>query len=123
MIPHDEIVTLRDRSQSTMGAGIFLLVLAGLLWAWCALLLLVPYTGSGSKMSAPDCEALIGAPYEQLHAPYGRGACVEERDWPELLGILALSLPFATAGGMTYARGAATRRICVLLLAQHPSGE
>jgi hypothetical protein len=121
MLPNDDIVKLRDRSQAAMGGGIGLLVVAGLLWSWFALLFLTPYVTDTSRGYAEQCKAPIDAPSAQLHPD--RSGCAKERDWPQLLGILALSLPFATAGALTYGRGAATFRICLLLQLQSRTGE
>ncbi|BAU87057.1 hypothetical protein SLA_6188 [Streptomyces laurentii] len=121
MLPNDDIVKLRDRSQAAMGMGIGLLVVAGLLWAWFAFLFLTPFSVDVSKAHERDCEAPVSAPREQLHAR--ESFCGEERDWPQMLGVLALSLPFATAGALTYGRGAATFRICLLLQLQSRTGE
>ncbi|MFF6776450.1 hypothetical protein ACFY8W_23220 [Streptomyces sp. NPDC012637] len=99
---------IRQTAVRTQGWGFGLCAVAALLWAWFAVMLLVPYTAGQNDR---DCKARITS--EHLHD--NDFACVQERDWPELLGILALSVPFAVAGSTLYSRGSLTYRLAPLL--------
>ncbi|GAA3389296.1 hypothetical protein [Streptomyces roseoviridis] len=99
------VETLRARAVRTQGWGLCLLTVAALLWVWCAVLLLTPYeTDRGN-----DCGTLLSGDYHHDEP------CYESRDWPELLGLLAASVPFAVAGAAVHARGALTHRLAPLL--------
>ncbi|BAU81372.1 hypothetical protein SLA_0417 [Streptomyces laurentii] len=98
------VMDLRDKAHATKRIGILLFAVAGLAWIWFAILLLFPYTAGEHDR---DCRARIAT--ERLHNE--SSVCVTSRDWPKLLGVLALSLPFAVAGSTFYATGAATARI------------
>ncbi|MER7519880.1 hypothetical protein [Streptomyces sp. NPDC126499] len=99
------VETLRARAVRTQGWGLGLLTVAALLWVWCAVLLLTPYeTAAGN-----GCGTLLADEYHHDED------CYESRDWPELLGLLATSVPFAVAGAMVHTRGALTDRLAPLL--------
>ncbi|MFF5971145.1 hypothetical protein ACFY7C_06410 [Streptomyces sp. NPDC012769] len=97
---------IRARALRSQGWGIGLLTVAALLWVWSAVLLLTPYeTDAGN-----GCGTLLTDEYHHDEA------CYESRDWPEILGLLAASLPFAVAGSITYTRGTLTHRLAPLLV-------
>ncbi|MFF2777644.1 hypothetical protein ACFVU3_22355 [Streptomyces sp. NPDC058052] len=88
------------RARRTQAWGLGLLAVAGLLWAWFAVLLVTPYGDDGDA-----CPALIASEY--AHAD----DCVEARDWPLLLALLGGSVPFAALGSGLTASGGAQRRL------------
>jgi hypothetical protein len=112
----DLTVAFRERSRRLRAWGIGLLSLAGLLWAWCAVLLLTPYEtertlGSG-RVDTTECESRLFT--EGDTANEGRWSadwCEAERDWPEITAFLALSLPVSIAGTVVFMTGAVSVRI------------
>ncbi|MFD5329313.1 hypothetical protein [Streptomyces sp. NPDC127092] len=99
---------IRQSAVRMQGWGFGLCAVAAVLWVWFGVMLLVPYTAGESDR---DCKARITS--EHLHD--NDSTCVQERDWPELLGILALSIPFAVVGVTLYSRGSLTYRLAPLL--------
>ncbi|MFC7964513.1 hypothetical protein [Streptomyces cinereoruber] len=91
----------RARARRTQGWGILLLAVAGLLWIWCAVLLVTPYEQSDG---GSPCPSLLTSEY--VH----QEDCVESRDWPGLVALLGGSLPFAVAGAALYTGGSAAHR-------------
>ncbi|WP_282693914.1 hypothetical protein [Streptomyces sp. CC208A] len=69
----------RDKARRTSAWGMGLLVVAALLWIWCALLLLASWD--------------------------------DERDWPEALAVLGLSVPVSVAGAVLFTVGWLSRRM------------
>ncbi|MFI8326600.1 hypothetical protein [Streptomyces sp. NPDC085529] len=91
---------LLARARRTQAWGLGLLAVAGLLWAWFAVLLVTPYGEDGD-----ECPALIASEY--AHAD----DCVEARDWPLLVALLGGSVPCAALGAGLSASGGAQRRL------------
>ncbi|MER6099708.1 hypothetical protein ABT154_28410 [Streptomyces sp. NPDC001728] len=95
----------RARARRTQGWGLGLLALAGLLWIWLAVLLFTPYEAGEHR--SRECTARFTS--ENLHN--GNSACVNERDWPELLAILGGSVPLAVVGAVLYTSGSVSHRM------------
>ncbi|MFI8962333.1 hypothetical protein ACIGO8_09475 [Streptomyces sp. NPDC053493] len=99
------VTAIRARAVRAQGWGLGLLTVAALLWVWFAVLLLTPYETSAGN----GCGTVLTDDY--VHDQ----ACYETRDWPELLGLLGASLPFAVAGAIVYVRGSVTDRLAALV--------
>jgi hypothetical protein len=73
-----------------------LVALAALLWTWCALLLLTPYEVE-EKPDDPypeQCESRLLTDRGTANEGLWKGdLCQNERDWPEALAVLGLSVP------------------------------
>ncbi|MEU6847087.1 hypothetical protein ABZ930_34985 [Streptomyces sp. NPDC046716] len=94
-------------TQHHRSRGLALLGVAGLLWAYVALRLLLPWAVLGND---PDCDAPL---FEDVFIDGDgrfRNPCAVEA-WPTLLGVSALSLPFAVAGAAFYVRGLVTANL------------
>ncbi|MGW0732490.1 hypothetical protein [Streptomyces sp. NPDC002851] len=105
----------RDRASRIRAWGIALLALAGLLWTWCALLLLTPYEADKEESvpRSPDqCEPrLLTDQGTANNGQYEGDWCEDERDWPEALAVLGLSLPFSVTGVALFTNGSVSLRI------------
>jgi hypothetical protein len=104
----------RDRASRIRAWGIGLLAVAGLLWTWCAVLVLTPYEVEREPGDQyPDtCESRLftdrGTANEGL---YEGDYCADERDWPEALAILGLSVPVSLAGAILFTTGSVHRTL------------
>ncbi|MGW0606055.1 hypothetical protein [Streptomyces sp. NPDC002644] len=104
----------RDQSQRIRVLGIALLTVAGVLWAWCAVLLLLPYEvdEEPDDRYPRECESRLltdaGTANEGLR---GYTFCAHERDWPEALAVLGLSVPVSCAGVAFLTYGSLSRRM------------
>ncbi|MGW0789530.1 hypothetical protein ACWD04_15040 [Streptomyces sp. NPDC002911] len=114
MRSRDYDLDFRDRAGKTRMWGLALLSLAALLWAWCAVLLLMPY----SVDEEPDddypreCESRLFTDRGTANEGSFRGDyCQDERDWPEAVALLGLSLPVSTAGVGLFTIGTVSRRM------------
>ncbi|MEV6782990.1 hypothetical protein [Streptomyces sp. NPDC051098] len=104
----------RAKATRIQAWGIGLLAVAGLLWVWCAVLLVRPYSADeepGDDHPA-ECESRLftdrGTANEGLH----RGDhCENERDWPEALAVLGLSVPVSVVGVALSTSGSVSRRM------------
>lgn len=91
----------RDRASRIRAWGIGLLSLAAVLWTWCFLLLLTPYEvdRKPDDRYPEQCESRLfterGTANDGL---YAHDWCQNERDWPEALAVLGLSVPISAAG-------------------------
>ncbi|MDG4857574.1 hypothetical protein P8605_05275 [Streptomyces sp. T-3] len=105
----------RDRARRMRAWGIGLLALAGLLWAWCAVLLLTPYEvdRQGRYPRSPaQCESrLLTDGGTANNGTYEGSWCARERDWPEALAVLGLSVPVSVAGVALFTSGSVSLRI------------
>ncbi|MFJ9055727.1 MULTISPECIES: hypothetical protein [unclassified Streptomyces] len=104
----------RDRAGKTRVWGLVLLSLAALLWAWCAVLLLMPYEVD----EVPDddypaeCEARLFTDRGTANEGVRNGDhCADERDWPEAIAVLGVSLPVSITGVGLFTIGTVTRRM------------
>ncbi|MEU8676191.1 hypothetical protein [Streptomyces sp. NPDC048560] len=104
----------RDRATRVRAWGVGLLALGALLWGWCAVLLVTPY----SVDEKPDddypreCASRLftdrGTANEGLHSG---DVCGDERDWPEALAVLGLSVPVSLVGVALFTTGSLSRRM------------
>ncbi|MFC8260746.1 hypothetical protein ACFUNF_24825 [Streptomyces sp. NPDC057291] len=94
--------------------GIGLLAVAALQWTWCALLLLTPYEVDekpGDRYPA-ECESRLLTERGTANNGLQRGDwCQDERDWPEALAVLGLSVPVSVAGVALFTSGSVSRRM------------
>ncbi|MFG2355096.1 hypothetical protein [Streptomyces sp. NPDC048521] len=107
-------LAFRDNASRIRAWGIGLLAVAGLLWIWCAVLLLTPYTVDRHPDDQyPDtCESrLLTDRGTANEGPYKGDYCANERDWPEVVMILGLSLPPSIAGVALFTTGTVSRRM------------
>ncbi|MET8938386.1 hypothetical protein [Streptomyces rubiginosohelvolus] len=102
----------RDQAARIRTWGIGLLVLAGLLWGWCAYLLTTEYTIETRTGFEKECAARLftdrGTANEGV---YAGDYCADERDWPEALVVLGLSIPVALVGTALFTTGSVSRRM------------
>lgn len=82
--------------------------MAALLWGWCAVLLLTPYDVErepGDKYPV-ECESRLTTDRGTANDGVRRGDfCADERDWPEALAVLDLSVPVSVAGAVLFTGG------------------
>lgn len=104
----------RDRASRTRAWGVGLLALAALLWTWCAVLLLVPYKVDeepGDRYPR-ECESRLLTERGTANEGLQNGDwCQDERDWPEALAVLGLSIPVSAAGVALFTSGSLSRRM------------
>lgn len=104
----------RDRAGRLRAWGIGLLVVAALQWAWCALLLVTPYSVD-EKPDDPypaECEPRLFTDRGTANGGVYRGDwCQNERDWPEALAVLGLSVPVSVAGVALFTSGSVSIRM------------
>ncbi|MFD9809861.1 hypothetical protein ACFWZZ_25230 [[Kitasatospora] papulosa] len=114
MRSRDFDLDFRDRAGRIRTWGLVLLSLAAVLWVWVGVLLLTPYTADRKPDDKyPDeCESRLFTEWSTANEGKGHGDyCQQERDWPEVLGVLGLSLPISVAGGSLFTIGTVTRRM------------
>jgi hypothetical protein len=112
MRSRDYDLDFRDRSARIRAWGIGLLAVAGLLWTWCGVLLLTPYEVEREPGDQyPDkCESRLLTDRGTANDGVYRGDyCADERDWPEALAILGLSLPVSLTGAILFTTGTVNR--------------
>ncbi|MFH9612002.1 hypothetical protein [Streptomyces sp. NPDC017448] len=112
MRSRDYDLEFRERAARTRDVGALLLVVAGLLWGWCAILLMTEYSIETDRGNERECAARLftdrGTANEGV---YNGDYCADERDWPEALLVLGLSLPVALAGTALVTTGSVSRRM------------
>ncbi|WP_369236191.1 hypothetical protein AB5J56_27990 [Streptomyces sp. R21] len=104
----------RDRASRIRGWGIGLLALAGLLWAWCVLLLLTPYEvdEEPDDQYPRQCESRLMTERGTANEGLQNGDwCANERDWPEALAVLGLSVPVSVVGVALFTSGSLSMRM------------
>ncbi|MGI5484679.1 hypothetical protein [Streptomyces lavendofoliae] len=114
MRSRDYDLDFRDRARRTRAWGIGLFALAGLLWTWCALLLLTPYQAEREPddRHPRDCESrLLTEGGTANDGVWRRDWCDNERDWPETLAVLGLSVPVSVAGAVVFTIGSVSGRM------------
>lgn len=102
----------RDRATRIRSWGLGLLSLAALMWAWCAVLLLTPYTVDEEPDDdyPQECESRLFTDRGTANEGLFKGDyCADERDWPEAVALLALSLPVSVIGTALFTTGTVTR--------------
>ncbi|MFD0061070.1 hypothetical protein [Streptomyces sp. NPDC056690] len=104
----------RDRASRIRAWGVGLLALAALLWTWCAVLLLFPYQVDeepGDRYPR-ECESRLLTERGTANEGLQNGDwCQDERDWPEALAVLGLSVPVSAAGVALFTSGSLSRRM------------
>ncbi|MER6916947.1 hypothetical protein ABT354_35325 [Streptomyces sp. NPDC000594] len=105
--------SFRYRAGRIRTWGIALLAVAALLWTWCAVLLLTPYEVDEEPFDRypVQCESRLWGEPDENESPRRAAACLTERDWPEALALLALSVPVSTAGVALFVSGGLSRRM------------
>ncbi|MET9808864.1 hypothetical protein [Streptomyces halstedii] len=116
MRSHEYDLQFRDRAARIRTWGLILLSLAGLLWIWCAVLLVTPYeadTSRGNDYRSPaHCESRLFTDRGTANHGIQEGNyCANERDWPEALAVLGLSVPLSAAGMGLFTAGSVSRRM------------
>ncbi|WP_031082600.1 hypothetical protein [Streptomyces sp. NRRL WC-3549] len=106
----------RDRAARVRTWGVILLSLAGALWIWCAVLLVTPYeadTSTGTDHRSPaHCESRLFTDRGTANHGLREGDyCANERDWPEALAVLGLSVPLSAVGVGLFTLGTVSRRM------------
>ncbi|MEU2544082.1 hypothetical protein ABZ618_01335 [Streptomyces roseolus] len=114
MRSRDFDLDFRDRARRMSFWGMGLLGLAAVLWTWCAVLLLTSYEVDRK----PDDEYPVECEPRLLtdDGTANRGVrqnswCQGERDWPEALLVLGLSVPVSVAGMGLCTTGVVSRRM------------
>ncbi|MFD7745741.1 hypothetical protein ACFV2V_03070 [Streptomyces sp. NPDC059698] len=112
MRSRDYDLEFRERAARTRDVGALLLVVAGVLWGWCAILLMTEYSIETAGGNERECAARLftdrGTANEGV---YNGDYCADERDWPEALLVLGLSIPVALAGTALVTTGSVSRRM------------
>lgn len=104
-------IEFRRRAKRAQAWGFGLLSAAALLWLWFGILLLTPYEME-SERSFRDCESRFFTEYGTANEGAANGtSCAAERDWPELLGVLGLSVPVSVVGAVLYTGGSVSNRM------------
>ncbi|MGA5553087.1 hypothetical protein [Streptomyces lavendulocolor] len=114
MRSHDYDLDFRDRARRVRAWGIGLLSVAGLLWTWCAVLLLMPYEvdRQPDDKYPEECESRLLTDGDTANEGLRRSDwCEHERDWPEALAVLGLSVPVSVAGAMLFTDGSVSSRM------------
>ncbi|WP_203185973.1 hypothetical protein [Streptomyces pratensis] len=104
----------RDRAGKTRTWGLVLLSLAALLWAWCAVLLLMPYEVDEKPDDdyPAECESRLFTDRGTANEGVRNGDhCADGRDWPEAVAVLGISLPVSITGVGLFTIGTVTRRM------------
>jgi hypothetical protein len=104
----------RDRAGRIRAWGIGLLAVATLLWTWCALLLLTPYTvdRKPDDRYPAECESRLLTERGTANNGLQRGDwCQNERDWPEVIAVLGLSVPVSVVGVALFTSGSVSIRM------------
>jgi hypothetical protein len=114
MRSRDYDLDFRERAEKTRAWGLVLLSLAALLWAWCAVLLLMPYEvdREPDDQYPAECESRLFTDRGTANDGLSRGDyCADERDWPEALAVLGISLPVSITGVGFFTIGTVSRRM------------
>ncbi|GAA2436841.1 hypothetical protein [Streptomyces lavendulocolor] len=114
MRSHDYDPDFRDRARRVRVWGIGLLSVAGLLRTWCAVLLLVPYEVDRQPDGKypEECESRLPTDGDTADGGLRRSdRCEHERDWPEALAVLGLSVPVSVVGAMLFTGGSVSGRM------------
>ncbi|MER7700357.1 hypothetical protein [Streptomyces sp. NPDC096095] len=105
-------IEFRERSTRIRDCGTGLLLLAAFLWGWCAILLLTSYSVETRGGHTDECASRLFTEGGTANEGRWRGDyCADERDWPEALAILGLSLPVSLVGTALFTTGHVSRRM------------
>lgn len=86
--------------------GFVLLAVAALLWVWCGVLLTTPYEVDRARAADPvECESRLFTEDGTANEGPAKDPCGDERDWPEVLALLGLSVPVSVAGAVLLTSG------------------
>ncbi|MFH8436103.1 hypothetical protein ACH4A3_12915 [Streptomyces sp. NPDC018007] len=112
MRSRDYDLEFRERAARTRDVGALLLVVAGVLWGWCAILLMTEYSIETAGGNERECAARLFTDRGTANGGvYSGDYCADERDWPEALLVLGLSIPVALAGTALVTTGSVSRRM------------
>ncbi|MCX5412823.1 hypothetical protein [Streptomyces sp. NBC_00059] len=114
MRSRDFDLDFRDRAGKTRLWGVALLSLAAVLWVWAGVLLLTPYEvdRKPDDQYPAECESRFFTDRGTANNGAMKGDyCAQERDWPEVLAVLGLSVPVSVAGGSLFTIGTVSRRM------------
>ncbi|MFI7894492.1 hypothetical protein ACIFUY_24980 [Streptomyces sp. CACIS-1.16CA] len=112
MRSRDYDLEFRERAARIRDWGTVLLVVAGLLWGWCAVLLMTEYEVETRGGSTRECAARLFTEGGTANDGVWAGDyCAAERDWPEALAVLGLSIPVALVGTALVTTGSVSRRM------------
>ncbi|MEU9009025.1 hypothetical protein AB0D12_04400 [Streptomyces sp. NPDC048479] len=102
-------IEFRARAKRVRAWGFGLLSAAALLWVWFGVQLLTPYDAGYQSL----CEARLFTDRSTANegSYNGDNRCTAERDWPELLGVLGLSVPVSVVGAVLYTSGSVSNRM------------
>lgn len=92
-----------------VGAG--LLLVAAILWVWCGGLLTTSYDVMPDTLYARECEARLFTDEGTANEGKLEDPCANERDWPEALLLLGLSVPVSLAGAVLIVYGGVSTRM------------
>ncbi|MFV0137830.1 hypothetical protein ACLGIH_32355 [Streptomyces sp. HMX87] len=96
----------REHSRRLKNLGIGLLSAAAVLWVWCGVLLTTSYRiGDALSGNRLTCEPRLTARDGTANNGSPEDRCADERDWPEALAVLGLSVPLSAAGAGLLAHG------------------
>ncbi|WP_338145971.1 hypothetical protein [Streptomyces scabichelini] len=106
-------MAFRERSRRLRAWGLGFLSVAGLLWVWCAVLLLMPYqVGEPDTVNHDECESRLLTDLGTANEGSWRAeTCESERDWPEAVAVLALSVPVSIVGAILFTTGIVSVRL------------
>ncbi|MGW1296043.1 hypothetical protein [Streptomyces sp. NPDC002533] len=112
MRSRDYDLDFRERAARIRTWGVGLLILAGLLWSWCAILLMTEYEVETRAGSTRECASRLFTEGGTANDGVWAGDyCAAERDWPEVLAVLGLSIPVALVGTALVTTGSVSRRM------------
>ncbi|MER5550935.1 hypothetical protein ABT001_04490 [Streptomyces sp. NPDC002793] len=114
MRSRDYDLDFRDRARKTRTWGLVLLSLAALLWVWCAALLIMPYEvdRKPDDQYPRECASRLFTDRGTANEGVRSGDhCADERDWPEAIAVLGVSLPVSIVGVGLFTIGTVTRRM------------
>ncbi|MGC9497381.1 hypothetical protein [Streptomyces sp. WG7] len=96
----------RERGRRTTSFGFGLLAVAAVLWVWCGVLLTTPYEADRTYATNPvECEARLFTDDGTANEGPFKDPCGDERDWPEALALLGLSVPVSVGGAVLLTYG------------------
>lgn len=102
----------RERAARTRDWGVGLLFVGALLWGWCAVLLLTDYEVETRGSNTKECAARLFTEGGTANEGVWAGDyCADERDWPEALAVLGLSIPVSLVGTALATTGHVSRRL------------
>ncbi|WNF26846.1 hypothetical protein RI138_08345 [Streptomyces sp. C11-1] len=83
-----------------------------MLWSWCAIPLLTSYSVETRGGHTDECAARLFTEGVTANEALWKGDyCEDEREWPEAIPVLGLSLPVSLAGTALFMTGGVSRRM------------